>query len=210
MDVPPDVLLGGGKVGTGAGLKLLGGALVIGLGAVVVGLAVPGGADTDAGEPPKDRVQSHTVSAPVPEARASAPPATREPVLPITATEAPESGEDGERGALQASPSAPRTVAPSASSAAPVSSLRQEMELLSRGQSALRAGDAAGALRAFEEHRRRFPSGALAAERQVKAMVALCQLGRGAEARAEADRFVKRHPGSPLASHALKICREEK
>jgi outer membrane protein assembly factor BamD (BamD/ComL family) len=82
------------------------------------------------------------------------------------------------------------------------------MSLLSRGQAALNAGDYQNALGAFDEHRTRFPLGALASERELKRIATLCRMGRKAEARAAAERYAKRHPGSPSAEKARRICGE--
>ena len=55
-------------------------------------------------------------------------------------------------------------------------------------------------------HAERYPNGMLAEERMLKRMVALCELGRVAEARQEARQFVKARPNSPLSVHASRIC----
>lgn len=53
------------------------------------------------------------------------------------------------------------------------------------------------ALSLTEEHARRFPQGMLAQEREAIAIEALAKLGRGAQAQARAQTFLKAHPGSP-------------
>jgi hypothetical protein len=58
------------------------------------------------------------------------------------------------------------------------------------------ASDPARALAATAEHRRRFPHGVLAQEREVIAIEALQRLGRQAEARARGARFFSRFPDS--------------
>lgn len=96
-------------------------------------------------------------------------------------------------------------VAPSASSPAlrpplPVSSSvaaegPNEAALLLAAKGAL-ATDPARALALTEEHKRRFPNGKLAEERDVIAIAALEKLGRSGAAKAESDRFKEQHPGS--------------
>jgi hypothetical protein len=88
------------------------------------------------------------------------------------------------------------------------STLREEMALLSRGQAAFNGGNYDAALAAFDEHRSRFPSGALASERELKRIATLCRMGRTAEARTAADSYARRRPGSPSATKALSICAE--
>lgn len=70
-----------------------------------------------------------------------------------------------------------------------------ELALVSRAQRAL-AADPARALALAERHRRLYPDGGLAQEREVIAIEALRALGRGAEAKARARRFGRRYPGS--------------
>lgn len=65
-----------------------------------------------------------------------------------------------------------------------------------RHKRALRENDAKRALQLLSEHATRFPSGKMGSAREVTRMLALCQSGRGVEARAEAERFLARHPVS--------------
>jgi len=66
---------------------------------------------------------------------------------------------------------------------------------LNGAQDALRSNPSE-ALAKANEHRRRYPDGLLAQEREVIAVEALEKLGRGAEADQRANAFVKRYPGS--------------
>lgn len=70
-----------------------------------------------------------------------------------------------------------------------------EAELLEQARSALR-GDPRRALSRANEHRSRFPGGALVQEREVIAIKALRQLGRASEADSRAAAFAKAFPGS--------------
>lgn len=81
--------------------------------------------------------------------------------------------------------------------------LAQEVALLSRATSDLRAGRAADALSALDEHQRKFPTGALSEERRAARAQALCSLGRVSEGRAELSRLA---PHSPAAARAEQLC----
>jgi hypothetical protein len=52
----------------------------------------------------------------------------------------------------------------------------------------------------------RFPSGALAEERDASRVLALCAAGRAAEARVIATDFLAKHPRSPAASRVRASC----
>jgi hypothetical protein len=76
--------------------------------------------------------------------------------------------------------------------------LAAERALLDTARGALEREEGAAALAATSEHERRFPDGILAQEREAMAVRALAMLGRMDEARARADRFHARFPGSAL------------
>ncbi len=86
-----------------------------------------------------------------------------------------------------------------------VSTLTAELELLRSAQRSLAAQRPAEALNALAEHRRRFPTGQLAAERSGTVALALCRAdaARGREA---ARLFLTAHPRSPLASRVRQAC----
>lgn len=81
--------------------------------------------------------------------------------------------------------------------------LSAEMRLLSDARRALRGGEAAVALSLLEQHRERFPAGALAEEREAHAILALRTLGRTAEAERRLADFHAEHPGSALLTRVL-------
>lgn len=81
--------------------------------------------------------------------------------------------------------------------------LAEEVALLSRATSMLRAGRAAEALKSLDEHQTKFPRGALSEERRVAKAQALCSIGRVSEGRAELARLA---PGSPAAARAKQAC----
>jgi hypothetical protein len=95
----------------------------------------------------------------------------------------------------------PSVVAPTPS--VPRDSLAQEVLLLSRATSALRAGHAGEALKALGEYQRKFPSGALTEERRAAKAQALCISKRVSEGRTELAHLA---PGSPAAARARQVC----
>lgn len=78
-------------------------------------------------------------------------------------------------------------------SSAPVASGPSEVALLDQARSSL-ASNPTRALALTEEHRRRFPKGALSQEREVIAIEALKKLGRGSEAKKRGDAFSAENP----------------
>jgi len=78
--------------------------------------------------------------------------------------------------------------------------------LLSRGQEALQDGETRRALKLFERHRRRFPNGVMAEERELKRIETLCALGRVDAARSAAQAFSRRFPSSALRDKARSGC----
>jgi hypothetical protein len=111
-----------------------------------------------------------------------------------TPTAAPEGPEAGSPAHAAASPSrrSPRVPLAQPPPSAP---LPAEAELLEGARHALRS-DPARALALTSEHQRLHPRGLLSQEREVLAIEALARVGRRAEARARAERFLRRHPTS--------------
>lgn len=104
---------------------------------------------------------------------------------------------------------APASVAPGAVSTragSPTSDVAAEVLLLGDAHAAIRNGQAEHALVLLDEHARRFPRGALGEERDASRITALCALGRVAEARAAADRFLRVSPLSPHAGRVRDSC----
>lgn len=153
-------------------------------------------------------------------ARDAPPPAPREPAAAIAAPRATTSpiatAIAAPPEAVTAAPAtepAPATASPAASPAPPPrdppsaaanagspspsasATAETEVELLRRARESL-GSNPAGALAAAEEHRARFAGGVLAQEREVIAISALIALGRRADARARAARFVASYPRS--------------
>jgi hypothetical protein len=77
-------------------------------------------------------------------------------------------------------------------------SLAAEQALLDPARAALAHGDGTGALAGLALHERRFPKGALSQERDAMTIRALALTGDRARARARAESFRARYPGSLL------------
>jgi hypothetical protein len=86
------------------------------------------------------------------------------------------------------------------------STLEAELELLGRSQRALKAGQPNEALRASDEHARKFPNGVLTLERLGVRTVALCQMGRLADGRAAAKSYLRMAPNSVLSKRIRIAC----
>jgi hypothetical protein len=85
--------------------------------------------------------------------------------------------------------------------------LAEEVAILSHAAKSLRAGRAADALGALNEHQRKFPSGLLTQERRAARAEALCSLGRFGEAQSELSTLVRTAPQSPLTVRAQERCK---
>lgn len=86
------------------------------------------------------------------------------------------------------------------------SSLEDELPLIEAAQLALGRGEAQRALRLLAEHERRFPSGTFVPERLAGRALALCRLGRHAEAGAPAAALRRSSPHSPLLPRVAQVC----
>lgn len=87
----------------------------------------------------------------------------------------------------------------------PADRLRAEVELMDRARATLEGGDARTLWRMMDEHARRFPTGALAEERQAWRAVAACRLGHP-DAATRARRFLRAHPRSAQARKVRRAC----
>ncbi len=165
----PHVAAGVAGMGTLAKLGLAGVALLVAGGGALL-------FSTSKSAPP---------SAPINAAPPPSPPTVVPSVSPAPAVAEPP--------ALAPTPELASAVKP-ATKPAPAAAL-SEAELLEQARSSLRS-DPARALARANEHRSRFPGGALVQEREVIAIKALRQLGRTAEADSRADAFATAFPGS--------------
>ncbi len=131
-------------------------------------------------------------------------------VVPIHA-EQPSSGELRELRAATPSASPAREVRSAAEPTPTVepvgtAGIAEENRLLGAAQRELSAGHPGAALDLLDEHAARFPAGALVDEQRAARVVALCSLGRIAEARAGAARFLASSPRSPLVPRVRASC----
>ena len=81
--------------------------------------------------------------------------------------------------------------------------LAREVPLIDAGRSQL-ATSPSRALATLETHRREFPQGQLAAEREFLAVQALVQMNRLPEAKRRADALASRYPNSSYAGRATR------
>lgn len=81
----------------------------------------------------------------------------------------------------------------------------RERELVVEAWSALASGDPDTARRRAEEHRRTFPAGALAPERDAITVIAACKL-RAPDAAARARAWIDAQPRSPLVGRVRTAC----
>jgi hypothetical protein len=118
-------------------------------------------------------------------------------VVPAPPTVAPTAAPQPASSAALALPSAPRRS----------DRLAEEVAILSQAAKDLRAGRAADALSALNEHQRKFPGGLLTQERRAARAEALCSLGRLGEAQSELSTLVRTAPQSPLTVRAQERCK---
>lgn len=143
-----------------------------------------------------------TAAAPSPQRVAPVqPPTVAMPTEPATPEVAPE-------------PAPTPRIAAVAPHAAPITSeepttpdpLAAELALIERARQALKRGNPQQALTALAEHRTRFEHGVMTQERVALRALALCSLG-DPQGKIEAQRFLERNPGSPLAAHLRTGCK---
>jgi hypothetical protein len=77
--------------------------------------------------------------------------------------------------------------------------------LLERARRGLAAADTASALDTLREHSRRFPHSSLVEERDYLSLVASSRSGSSAEARREAELFLRRHPHGIYSSRVRSV-----
>jgi hypothetical protein len=129
-------------------------------------------------------------------------------ITPVPTIDPPIEIEDDE----VAPPSVEPTRAPSRGTARPRPAeekedlVAEEVALLGEARTALGAGEANKAIKLLARHRKRFPNGLLANERDVSWITALCVLGRVDEARTKAQAFLRAHGSSPHAAKVRASC----
>jgi len=90
--------------------------------------------------------------------------------------------------------------------AAPIDDIAVETALVKEATQAKNRGDSAKALALLEQHRQRFPAGAMAAVRQVLRAEVHCMQGQQGKARTLVERFATQHPKSALLGRMNKVC----
>ncbi len=85
-----------------------------------------------------------------------------------------------------------------------------EVRLLEDADAELRRGDAEAALAQLAEHAAKYPSGALADEREGIRAIALCRSGKVTEGKMLADRFLSATRKSSLITRVRAACGIEK
>jgi outer membrane protein assembly factor BamD (BamD/ComL family) len=84
--------------------------------------------------------------------------------------------------------------------------LNDEADLLKRAQRAINSGDTSGALALLQQHATTYPSGVLGQERIGLRAITLCRAGQRDQGVAEATRFLKGNPSSPLSERVKSSC----
>jgi TolA-binding protein len=132
-----------------------------------------------------------------------------ESVAPVESAAAAADAPVAEAPARAVAPSEPKPsakkVSPARAAVAPPGDLRAEIDLIDGARAALRAGDTAQAMDLLGQHAMHFPHGALAPEETALRVEALMRMGRTAEAKAYARRFVAANPASPLAERMRRL-----
>ena len=147
------------------------------------------------------------VAATITSAPAIAPTVDRPEVLPVPATGAGVAPRTAETPATK-----PRALEGSRS--APAASVdthfAEDARLLRDVRAALASGQDERALALLDARGADSNAGVFAEEREAARIVTLCKLGRQAEARAAARRFLAAHGGSPLAERVRRACPAER
>lgn len=142
--------------------------------------------------------------------RPSEPPAAPEPAVEASKSEVTGTAPTAVTEAVAAENSA-RADDVASSPAKPVARstvgdrLAEEAALLTRAEKAFHSGNLKGALALVDEHRKKFPKGALVQERVNLRMQVLCGLGRDGEAQSEQSRLKRIAP--ERGAMAVNACR---
>ncbi len=95
---------------------------------------------------------------------------------------------------------------PSAGPAPVGNAIDKELAALREAQEALRAGRPDEAMRVLDSFAATHASVALEEERRAARIVAACKAGGGSQARADAERFLRERPDSPLGERVRAAC----
>ncbi|APR80379.1 Hypothetical protein A7982_05726 [Minicystis rosea] len=143
--------------------------------------------------------RSAPAPAPTPPAPSTSPPAIALEAKAPSPEPALASAEPTTKPSAAPVPSA-SSPSKAASSADPVSDLAAEQTLIDTARAALSRGRGGDALRAADEHAKRFPRGRLSQERELLGIQALLLSGRRSDAEARGERFKAAFPRSLYAS----------
>lgn len=125
------------------------------------------------------------------------------PSAPPKAPSAPDPGSSV--AASPETPTAATTAPPRARPSASASDLREQIALLDAGRAAMAAGKDERALEILQSYLGKYPAGSFRPEATALKIETLAKLGRNAESRALADRFVAEHGASPLANRVKSV-----
>jgi hypothetical protein len=134
----------------------------------------------------------------------------RRPTIAALAPAAPAPAAPAPVKVRRHAPAEPRVAAPAPApveAVSPNDMLAREVPLIDAGRSEL-ATSPSRALATLETHRREFPRGQLAAEREFLAVQALVQMNRIEDAKQRADELATRFPASSYAARAARAIRE--
>jgi hypothetical protein len=174
-----------------------------------IGIGVLGGVVTVGAVAVAPQLTSHAAAPKVAQVQAQAPTSPNKPapaVAPAPPAEEPApSATPAAEEAPTAKPEAPKPSAKPADKP----TLADEVAALDAARVAVSRGDSAAALRALDEHDRRFPGGALGQEATVLRITALAQRGDRAAATRLGRAFLDAHPTSPLAARVRSLIGED-
>jgi len=183
--------VGGATLVKWIGVGVLTGAVVIGAATVVPKKAPARAPVTMGGDPPYPPAQPAS-AAPIASPTPPVAPTQAEPPPPPPSPPSPATAPSEEP--------APKPAAPAPVAQPAATSLTYEVAALDHAREALVSGDAGGALRALDDHDRRFPGGMLGPEATVLRIEALALRGDRASAVRLGKAFLDAHPRSPHAS----------
>jgi len=163
---------------------------------VAVGIAV--GAFI-AARPATKVAESSALAAAGPSASVVSAPATPLPAAPPTATASAEAASADEESPVR--PPAPKR----AGHGTAAGELAEQIALVDAARSALATGSAQRALTIAREYQNEYPTGTFRPEVSAVKIEALVKLGRMAEARSLAERFVATHGPGPLADRVARL-----
>ena len=172
-----------GRAGRGRVIKWIGIGVLTGVAVIGAATMVAPRASPPRAAPSAALVPNPIPTAPAPASRPSPPPPERDPAPAPAPSEEPAPAPKPAAGAPAAPPAA--------------TSLTYEVAALDRAREALAAGDAAGALRALDDHDRRFPGGMLGPEATVLRIEALALRGDRASAVRLGKAFLEGAPAEP-------------